>query len=159
MKIFNLNPAIIKIKGLKQGDKKIVLVGGCFDIIHPGHLRFLEKAKEAGDMLVVALESDKKVRILKGKDRPFFPQNERAQMLAALSVVDMVILLPMMVGGKFYAELVASIKPDVIAVTEDDPLLKRKSEQAEKYGGKVMIVIPRLKKYATSNLVNLLGLN
>ena len=65
---------------------KIVLVGGCFDILHLGHVVFLEKAKKEGDVLVVLLESDEKVRFLKGKGRPVHTQSERAEILSALKV-------------------------------------------------------------------------
>jgi len=153
MKVFNLEQAIKKIAEQKRQDKKIVLVGGCFDVLHPGHVRFLEEAKKTGDILVVALESDQKVKMLKGLGRPVFLQEERAEMLSALSSVDMVILLPMMVGGKPYSEMVEAIKPEVIAVTDDDPLLKKKKMEAERYGGKLEIVISRLTKYSTTSLI------
>ena len=77
--------------------KKItVLAGGCFDVLHPGHIVFLEKAKKAGDYLVVLLESDKKIRKLKGKGRPVHSQKERAEILSALKSVDSVVCLPYM---------------------------------------------------------------
>jgi len=153
MKIFKLDHSINQIKKLKRQGKKIVLVGGCFDILHPGHVRFLGSARETSDILVVALESDQKVRLLKGAGRPVFSQEERAEMLSDLSFVDMVILLPMMIGGKPYAEMVEIIKPEVIAVTHDDPLLKKKKTEAERYGGKLVVVIPRLKEYSTTKLI------
>lgn len=100
----------------KQG-KRVVLVGGCFDILHPGHVIFLQKAKKAGDILVVLLESDQKVRKIKGEKRPINSQKMRALILAALKSVDYVVLLPFMETESSYAELVKKIGPDVIAAT------------------------------------------
>jgi rfaE bifunctional protein nucleotidyltransferase chain/domain len=76
-----------------ESKRRIVLTGGCFDILHIGHVRFLSEAKRMGDYLVVLLESDKKVKDLKGKKRPVFIQEERAEMLSALGSVDLVVLL------------------------------------------------------------------
>src|SRR5690242_1743275 len=84
---------VIKIKkNLENG--KTVLVGGCFDILHLGHITFLEKAKKMGDRLVVLLESDQKTKLLKGPKRPVHSQKDRAKVLSALRFVDFVIMLP-----------------------------------------------------------------
>lgn len=103
----------------KQG-QKIVLAGGCFDILHPGHVVFLEKAKKAGDVLIVLLESDRKVRELKGINRPIYTQTERAKLLSALKAVDYVIKLPLIRFDAEYDQLMEKIRPDVIAVTSKD---------------------------------------
>jgi len=153
MKILDLDKTIKEIEKLKQQNLKIILVGGCFDVIHPGHLRFLEKAKRAGDILIVALEPDEKVRELKGEGRPVNNQKKRANELAKFSSVDMVLLLPYLKNDKDYFYLVESIKPNIIATTEDDPKIELKKKQAEAGGGKIEIVIPRLKEYSTSKLV------
>ena len=104
------------------------------------------------------MESDKKVELLKGAGRPIFEQKERAEMLAAMKVVDIIILLPTMRGRQPYTDMIEAIKPEVIAVTEDDPLLKMKKMEVEKYTGKLKIVISRLKKHSTSKLIKLLDL-
>src|SRR3990167_9728836 len=83
-------------KDLKKQGKVVVLAGGCFDILHPGHVIFLEKAKKTGDILVVLLESDQKVKELKGINRPVHTQIDRAQVLFALRAVDYVVMLPYM---------------------------------------------------------------
>jgi D-beta-D-heptose 7-phosphate kinase/D-beta-D-heptose 1-phosphate adenosyltransferase len=102
----------------KPKEKKIVVVGGCFDILHVGHVRFLSEARKMGDYLVVLLESDKKVKALKGEKRPVFIQKERAEMLSALKTVDLIVLLPMLETDRDYVNLLKRIKPVVVAVTE-----------------------------------------
>jgi rfaE bifunctional protein nucleotidyltransferase chain/domain len=98
-----------------------VLVGGCFDLLHKGHISFLKKAKKAGDKLVVLLESDEKIKKLKGESRPVQIQEVRAKALSGLGFVDEIIKLPFMDSDKDYDELVKKIKPDIIAVTEGYP--------------------------------------
>jgi FAD synthetase len=137
---------------------KIVLAGGCFDILHIGHVRFLSEAKRMGDYLVVLLESDRRVKKLKGKSRPVFIQKERAEMLSALKSVDLIVLLPMMEKDSDYLNLVMKIKPDIIAVTENDPLIEKKRSQAKEVGGKLK-VISFTKTFSTSKLVKILGVD
>jgi len=137
--------------------KKIVLVGGCFDLLHFGHISFLKQAKSLGDYLVVALESDEKVRHMKGDARPIHTQAERKEMLEALSFVDEVIALPCMHGDRDYYKLVRTIKPSVIAITEGDSRAVKKSEQAKEIGAS-LVVIPKIHTPSTSQLVKLLGL-
>jgi len=139
----------------RKGTARIVLTGGCFDLLHIGHARFLSKAKRMGDYLVVLLESDRKVKKLKGANRPLFAQKERAEMLSALGSVDLVVLLPTMEKDSDYLDLVTQISPDIIAVTENDPRLKEKKRQAKKVGGKLK-VIPLTKTFSTSKLAKLL---
>lgn len=112
-RIVNLQELKTFLSGKSQG--RIVLTGGCFDILHIGHVRFLSEAKRMGDYLVVLLESDRKVKKLKGKNRPVFIQKERAEMLAALGSVDLIVLLPMMGNDSDYMNLLMKIKPDIIA--------------------------------------------
>jgi len=140
----------------EESKGRIVLTGGCFDILHIGHVRFLSEAKRMGDYLVVLLESDKKVKELKGKSRPVFIQKERAEMLAALGCVDLVVLLPMMENDDDYLNLVMKVKPDIIAVTEDDPQIENKRRQAREVGGKLKI-ISLIKTFSTSKLAKILG--
>jgi FAD synthetase len=134
----------------------IVLTGGCFDILHIGHVRFLSEAKEMGDYLVVLLENDKKVKKLKGKNRPVFIQKERAEMLSALGSVDLVVLLPTMENDSDYLNLIRKIKPDIIAVTENDPHIEKKKGQAKKIGGELK-VISLIKTLSSSKLAEIIG--
>ncbi len=137
--------------------KKIVLVGGCFDLLHYGHISFLNQAKTHGDWLTVALESDENVRRMKGEARPIHTQAQRKEMLESLSFVDEVLSLPPMQGDRVYYELVRKIKPSVIAVTEGDPHKVKKSEQAAEMGA-TLIEIPKVHTPSTSQLAKLLGL-
>lgn len=127
-----------------------VLVGGCFDLLHVGHIRFLCAAKNKGNSLIIALENDDFIR-MKKKREPLYPQSERAEILASLSSVDMVILLPFFQSEKEYMSLVKMICPAVIAVTRDDPYLTHKKKQADQVGGKVIIVIDRIYARSTSS--------
>jgi rfaE bifunctional protein nucleotidyltransferase chain/domain len=140
-----------------EGKGRIVLAGGCFDILHIGHVRFLSEAKGMGDYLIVLLESDQNARKLKGRNRPVFIQSERAEMLSALRSVDLIVLLPMMENDNDYFKLITKIKPDVIAVTENDPYIEKKRRQAEEAGGELRI-IPLTKTFSSSKLAEILGI-
>jgi len=137
--------------------KQIVLVGGCFDLLHFGHISFLKQAKALGEYLVVALESDENVRRMKGNARPVHIQSQRKEMLESLSFVDEVIALPPMLGDRDYYELVRKIKPSIIAVTRGDAAIVKKTEQATEVGAK-LIEIPKIHTPSTSQLSKLLGL-
>jgi rfaE bifunctional protein nucleotidyltransferase chain/domain len=91
-KIKELTEARQEIERLKALGKRIVFTNGCFDILHIGHARYLYEARGLGDHLIVALNSDRSVRAIKGPDRPVIKQEERAEMLAALGCVDSVII-------------------------------------------------------------------
>lgn len=152
---------IISLKQLdviKRKNKKVVLCGGCFDIFHVGHLRFLENAKKNGDILVVTLEPDGKVRMLKGKNRPINSQAERAEMLGALEIVDFVINLPDLKTDKEYSDLINTLKPDVIAVTEGDPIINKKILQAKTVGA-TLVEIPQTTTPSTTQLIKILGID
>lgn len=92
LKIKGLADAKNEIEGLKVKGKKVVFTNGCFDILHIGHARYLHEAKSLGDHLIVAVNSDRSVKAIKGPDRPVMNQAERAEMLAALGCVDSVII-------------------------------------------------------------------
>jgi rfaE bifunctional protein nucleotidyltransferase chain/domain len=110
--------------------KKKVLVGGCFDILHYGHIRFLKEAKKKGNYLIVALESDENTRRLKGSGRPIHNQKQRREILESLNFVDKVISLPVMENDEDYKNLVMKIKPNMIAVTKGDPMKNKKEKYA-----------------------------
>ena len=97
------------LKNLRAQGKTIVTTNGCFDILHVGHVRYLNKAKSFGDVLIVALNSDKSVKSIKGPDRPINNEQDRAEILCALSCVDFVILF----DEDSPAKLLDELKPDV----------------------------------------------
>lgn len=133
-------------------NKRTVLVGGCFDLLHFGHLQFLNKAAEAGDFLIIALESDE--FIMKSKRKiPVHNQSERAQILASLNMVSLVVLLPMFDNEKEYSDMVELLRPKVIAVTEGDPLILKKKTQADTIGAEVKVVLPLLKQFSTRKII------
>lgn len=118
----------------------IVLVGGCFDILHYGHIKFLEQAKNLAQTLVIMLESDQTVRRLKGANRPMHTQSQRKFMLEAIRFVDEVVPLFPMETDQDYLRVIADIHPRVIAVTEGDPIIEKKRMQAEAVGAKFVII-------------------
>lgn len=153
---------IVRYKDLKENkqifeNKKTVLVGGCFDLIHFGHLKFLEAAKEKGDFLIVALESDEFIK--KNKKRlPVHQQFERAEILSNLNMVDLIILLPFFQTNEEYLELVKKVLPSIIAVTEGDKQLENKRKQAEEIGAEVKEVVTNLKNFSTRNIAKIFNL-
>lgn len=148
-KIITLN----KIREIKKNNqfKRIALVGGCFDIFHYGHLIFLRKARETGDSLVVLLESDKFIK-QKKKKNPTHTQQERAEILAALSYVDYVVLLPFLSTSDRYMNIVKTLDPAIIAVTEGDKKMELKKSQAKGVGGSVKIVCKLQDRFSSSKI-------
>jgi len=126
-----------QIKRLKEKGKKIVFTNGCFDILHIGHVRYLNQAKELGDILVLALNSDSSVRSIKGPSRPVVPQDERAYIMASLDMVDYVTIF----DEETPRELIEYLEPDILVKGGDwseDSVVGR--ESVKKSGGKVVIV-------------------
>lgn len=136
-------------------NKRKVLAGGCFDIFHFGHLTFLEKAIQQGDFLIVALESDEFIKKYKKRD-PIHTQEQRAQILASVIFVDLIIKLPLFQSDREYQQLVEIIKPGVVAVTENDKMIEKKRRQAESVGGKLEVVTGLLSGYSTKNIISVL---
>jgi cytidyltransferase-like protein len=133
--------------------KKIVLVGGCFDLIHYGHLTFLKNAKDQGDVLVVALESDE--FIVKSKKRsPIHTQMQRAELLLSHHVVDHILLLPYLKNHVQYRELVETVRPQIIAVTEGDPHLQNKKEFASRINAEVVAVSSLIPRLSTTRILS-----
>lgn len=149
--------SLSKIKNLsaelKKDNQKIVLAGGCFDILHIGHIKFLENAKKSGDILILILESDESIKKLKGEKRPINNQINRAQILAAIESVDYVIPLDKSFKTPDYNKLVETIKPEIIAITSGDPNIENKKSQAKSVGGKVKVVLKHLPEHSTTKLL------
>lgn len=135
--------------------KKIVLVGGCFDVLHIGHVHFLKKAKSFGDFLVVLLESDENIKRLKGEGRPIHNLTERSEVLASIKYVDRIVCLPKRVSDETYLKIIKKIKPNVIAITQGDRLEDHKRKQAEIVGATLKI-IKKYKNISSSTIINIL---
>ncbi len=136
-KIVSIEELQIIAAELKQLRKIIVLANGCFDLLHVGHVRYLEGAKQMGDVLIVGLNNDSSVRTLKGPGRPVMPDHERAEILAAFSCVDYVVIFDDLTAENVLSRL----QPDVHCkgtdyTTETVP----EREVVRAYGGRVAIV-------------------
>src|SRR5690242_17853567 len=110
----------------RKAMQTIVLAGGCFDILHPGHIAFLSHAKAAGDTLIVMVEHDATIKERKGHGKPVNTQEIRGAILAALNSVDYVLLLPPLMTNDAYDKVVLMVKPAIIATTKGDPSINHK---------------------------------
>lgn len=156
-KILNLQKAIVIAKILNLQKKSIVLAGGCFDILHIGHIKFLEEAKKKGDYLFILLESDQSVKKLKGQNRPINLAFDRAEILATINSVDYIIPLEKVMESKDYDNIVEKIHPSIIAVTKNDKALVHKQRQAVKINAKVVSVIERFEDKSTTRLAEIIS--
>ena len=135
--ILDLPELVERVGELRSEGAQIVLANGCFDLFHVGHLRYLTGAAELGDVLIVAVNSDRQARALKGEERPFTPEHERAEIIAGLKCVDFVTIF----DEPTVEDLVLAVKPDFHAKGTDytvDTVPER--EVVRSYGGTVAIV-------------------
>jgi rfaE bifunctional protein nucleotidyltransferase chain/domain len=130
-------PQLIEAIGAARKDgQRIVFANGCFDVLHVGHVRYLEAAKALGDLMIVAINSDAQARRLKGKGRPLMPQDQRAEIVSALAAVDFVTIFE----EPTVTELLLALKPDIHAKGTDyteDTVPER--DVVRSYGGRVAI--------------------
>jgi D-beta-D-heptose 7-phosphate kinase/D-beta-D-heptose 1-phosphate adenosyltransferase len=148
-KILTREQAILRRQEWKNNGKRVVFTNGCFDLVHPGHVRLLQQARGLGDALIVGLNSDASVRRLKGDARPLVAQAGRAEVLAVLECVDAVTLFE----EDTPRELIAALVPDVLVKGGDwapDQIVGR--EEVEAAGGRV-VVVPYVEGYSTSALI------
>lgn len=138
-----------RVADAKRTGRRIVFTNGCYDLLHPGHIRLLEKARELGDILILALNSDRSVRENKGPTRPINPENERAEVAAALEAIDYVVVFDQPTPR----EIVSRVLPDVLVKGGDwgpNEIIGR--EETEAAGGRV-VSIPVEPGYSTSSIV------
>src|SRR3984957_7686995 len=148
-KIVSHNELILISDREKRNGRRVVFTNGCFDLIHPGHVRCLADARALGDVLVVAVNSDRSVRGNKGPERPLVPEQDRAEVLAALASVDYVTIF----DEPTPRELISRVLPSVLVKGADwalDQVAGR--EEVEAAGGRV-VSIPLASGYSTTNLV------
>jgi len=138
--------------------KITVLATGVFDLLHEEHKNFLQKAKEVGDVLIVGIESDVRVRKLKGEGRPMQPQEIRLQQVQSLHYVDEAFLLPEEFGEQTAQEmLLEKIKPDILAVSSHSPYQEKKKKLIEKYGGRLVVVHQHNPDISTTSILRANG--
>jgi rfaE bifunctional protein nucleotidyltransferase chain/domain len=131
------------VKDAKESEKRVVIATGCFDLLTACHVRFLKRAKAAGDVLVVGVEDDTRIRAFKGPQRPVNTVSQRVEVLEALEFVDYTFVIP---GSPkqplkpFYTRLHRAIRADVLAVTEGDPHLEDRRDEIEAAGGELLVV-------------------
>lgn len=149
-KIFSPDDLQKRLAFWRLSGDKMVFTNGCFDILHPGHIQLLSSAAQFGDRLIIGLNSDASVKRLKGETRPINPQRGRATVLAALEVVDAIVVFE----EDTPENLIHFFEPDVLVKGGD---WKKEhiigGDFVESYGGKVE-VIPYLQGYSTTNILN-----
>lgn len=128
--------------------KTVVFTNGCYDILHPGHIRLLEKARSLGDILILALNTDSSVQRLKGPTRPLIPEADRAELAVALAAVDAVTLF----DEDTPRELIAAVLPDILLKGADWAHWIAGREEVEAAGGKVL-ALPLEPGYSTTGIV------
>lgn len=147
--VLTLEQTILRFGREKRNGKRVVFTNGCFDLLHPGHIRSLETARALGDALIVGLNSDDSVKSLKGPDRPVIPEQERAEILASLECVDAVVIFEELTPQ----EVIAALLPDVLVKGGDWPgsqIVGR--EEVEAAGGRVVLV-DVVEGYSTSDIL------
>ena len=148
-KIKDLSDLRKEIEALKSQGKRIVFTNGCFDLLHPGHTRYLHAARQLGDYLVVAVNTDRSVKAIKGEHRPIQSQDERTELLAALSFVDAVVLFDEDNPLKVIRRLV----PDVLVKGGDWTEDKIIGADVVRKAGGVVKSLPFVTGYSTTALI------
>jgi len=143
-----------KRQDFKKRKQKVVLATGVFDLLHKEHKKFLRAAKEQGDILIVGLEADKRVKKLKGTERPAWRLEKRLEKTAKLSVVDYVFSLPnKFEAGADHKKLISLLRPQILAVSSHTPHLKEKQFLIKKYGGELRVVLSFNPSISTSKIL------
>jgi rfaE bifunctional protein nucleotidyltransferase chain/domain len=152
-RILERDELVLRLAEYRKCGARIVLANGCFDVLHVGHIRYLQGAKALGDVLVVGVNADEQVRRLKGAGRPVTSENERAEIIAALGCVDVVTIF----REPTVTELLLEIKPEVHAKGTDYSIeTVPEREVVRSYGGQVAIVGDP-KEHSTSELIGLIS--
>lgn len=148
--ILDRDALVARLIAEKGKGARIVLANGCFDVLHAGHVRYLQGARSLGDLLVVGINSDPEVAKLKGEGRPLLPERDRAELVASLAVVDLVTIF----DEPTVTELLLAIRPDIHAKGTDyteETVPER--DVVRSYGGRVAIVGDP-KDHSTSELIS-----
>src|SRR5208337_2641484 len=148
-KILPLEQAYQKVDELKGRGLRVVLTNGCFDLIHPGHTRLFSEARRLGDVLIVAMNSDRSVCALKGKNRALQPEAERAEIIAAMAAVDYVTIF----DDESVLAVVARMLPDVLVKGGHYTLDQVVGHQEVQAAGGQVFCIPIVPGYSTSAII------
>jgi rfaE bifunctional protein nucleotidyltransferase chain/domain len=140
---------LLKVRSWQSEGKKVVFTNGCFDILHAGHVRYLTAARELGDKLVIGLNSDASVRRIKGPNRPVSCQDDRAEVLAALAVVDAVTLF----DDDTPEKLIGMLLPDILVKGADWPVDKIAGASAVLQHGGSVLTVPLLEGRSTTGII------
>ena len=137
------------LAGLRAKGRRVVFTNGCFDLLHVGHVRYLNAARKKGDLLVVAVNTDDSMRRLKGPNRPLVPQRERAEILGGLAAVDYVTFF----SEDTPAEIIAELKPQVLVKGADYKAQEIVGRDFMRRTGGKLVRIPLAKNYSTSKII------
>ena len=148
-KIMDRSRAQQQVKDWKAKGLKPVFTNGCFDLLHQGHVRYLAAARALGDVLIVGVNSDASVQRLKGERRPLLPEDERAELIASLECVDLVVIFPEDDPG----DLIATLKPKVLVKGADWPKEKVIGREIVEAAGGQVINIPLVEGRSTSQII------
>ena len=149
MRVMDLPDVAAFVSEQRARGKRIVFTNGVFDLLHPGHVRYLQEARALGDLLIVGLNADESVRRNKGPGRPITSQDERAEVLAALASVDAVVVFP----EDTPADIIRRVQPDILVRGADWPADQSPGrDTVEARGGRV-VVVPVEPEYSTSSIV------
>jgi D-glycero-beta-D-manno-heptose 1-phosphate adenylyltransferase len=146
--IYTREQLIVLREEWKRTGQKVVFTNGCYDILHPGHIRLLESARSLGDILILALNTDASVQRLKGPTRPLIPEGERAELAAALQAVDAVTFF----DEDTPRELIAAVLPDILIKGADWAHFIAGREEVEAAGGQVL-ALPLEPGYSTTGIL------
>ena len=149
-KILDKQELLNKVFGLRDEGKKIVMTNGCFDILHPGHIEYLSKARELGDVLVVAVNTDESINRLKGNSRPINKLNDRLTMLSSLQSIDWLIAF----DQDTPADLISSVLPDILVKGGDYKIDEVVGGDAVRANGGEVKIVDYIQSYSTSELIS-----
>jgi D-beta-D-heptose 7-phosphate kinase/D-beta-D-heptose 1-phosphate adenosyltransferase len=150
VRVVSREACVAQARAWQDAGQVVVFTNGVFDLLHVGHLRYLAAAKAEGDRLVVAVNTDETVRAAKGADRPVHPAAERAELLAALKVVDLVTIFP----EPTPAEIIAAVQPDVLVKGADWPLDQIVGRDMVWARGGRVVRVPTEAGHSTTNLIS-----
>lgn len=148
-KVMDRTALLAERNRLRREGKRVVFTNGCFDLLHPGHVRYLKEARLLGDALIVAINSDRSVRVLKGEGRPILTEAERAEVLSALESVDYVTVF----DEPTPQELITALLPDVLVKGGDWPVEEIVGRESVEAAGGQVLSLPYIEGSSTTEII------